>query len=67
MPKKLVVTQNYALARQRSYPPVGDALDAIMKALAAVEEKTGTPMPEETKAWVDACKAVKRRIVKPKT
>jgi len=31
--KKLQVTQDYVLARQRAYPPAGDALDAIMQAL----------------------------------
>lgn len=63
--KKLRITQDYALARQRAYPPVGDALDAIQKALAALDGKGGFTLPPEAKAWVEASEAVKTHIPKP--
>lgn len=64
MAKKLLISQDYALARQRAYPPVGDALDAVMKALVAINGKGGIKLPPEAQAWIDACEAVKVRISK---
>jgi len=51
------------LRRRDAYPPVGDALDAIAKGLAAYRD--GKPLPPETLAWLDACAEVKRRHPKP--
>jgi hypothetical protein len=65
MPKKLVITQDFALARQRAYPPVGDALDAIQRALSVLDGKAGINLPAEAKAWIAACEDVKTRIKKP--
>ena len=62
--KKLQVTQDYVLARQRAYPPAGDALDAIMQALAILDGKAGINLPADAKAWIAACQAVKTRIKK---
>lgn len=64
MAKKLSISQDYALRRQRAYPPVGDALDAIQTVLQALDSSGVIKLPPVAKAWVDACEAVKTRIPK---
>lgn len=64
MAKKLQITQDYALRRQRAYPPVGDALDAIQQALAALDGRAGFNLPAEAKKWLTDCENVKVRIPK---
>lgn len=58
---KITHTRDYREARQESYPPVGDQLDALFKYFAANPED----VPAELQAWVDACMAVKNRFPKP--
>lgn len=64
MVKKLSISQDYVLRRQRAYPPVGDALDAIQKALQTLQASGAIKLPSDAKAWVDACEAVKTHIPK---
>ena len=51
-------------ARAAAYPPVGDQLDAMMKGLAAIQA-AGVALPDETKAWIEACQEVKKRYPEP--
>jgi len=50
-------------ARAKSYPYIGDQLDAIYKLAAALREQ-GTPLPDEVLEWIDQCAAVKDRFPK---
>ena len=50
--------------RAKAYMDIGDQLDAMMKALDALQ-KGGMPLPPETSAWIAHCKDVKARY--PKT
>ncbi|GHE74693.1 hypothetical protein GCM10019059_37780 [Camelimonas fluminis] len=50
--------------RERAYMPTGDQLDAIAKGFRALLEQ-GFSLPDETRAWVENCEAVKARL--PKT
>lgn len=49
--------------RVEDYPQVGEALDAISKALRAIID--GKPIPQDAVDWVQRCEAVKARYPKP--
>jgi hypothetical protein len=49
-----------ARARARDYPAIGDQLDALAKAMAALRDQ-GVALPAETEHWLDSCAAVKAR------
>lgn len=61
--KKLRHNTDYRLHRALGYERPGDALDAIQKGFRAIMD--GKPIPAETRAWVEACEAVKARFKKP--
>lgn len=54
---KIFVKGDYRQSRQDAYPSIGDQLDAVMKGLEAYSK--GEPLPEDTLAWIDACRNVK--------
>jgi hypothetical protein len=64
--KKLQIETDYRPHRAASYPPTGEALDAIAKGFRALMGQ-GMTLPPETVAWVEACEAVKAKFKKPKT
>ena len=45
--------------RASNYPSMGDQLDAIMKAMAALKAQ-GVALPKQTEDWIDECQRVKR-------
>lgn len=49
--------------RERSYMPVGEQLDAIVKGFRALQ-KQGFLLPDETMAWLRSCEGVKERLPK---
>lgn len=55
----------YGPLRQREYPDIGDQLDAIYK-MAEFLNREGIPLPPETTAWLDKCRAVKEKYPKGK-
>lgn len=61
--KTLRIETDYAARRAAEYPPIGDQLDAIAKAL----ERSGIRehLPAETRDWLDKIAAVKARFPKP--
>lgn len=48
--------------RAAAYPGIGDALDALMKGLAAYHRRE--PLPADTLAYIEACEEVKARFPK---
>lgn len=52
---------SYRLRRRLEYPDVGEQLDAIWKALAALPQ----PLPAEAQAVLDRINAVKAKHPKP--
>ena len=64
MAKKIRFEQDAVIARERLYPPAGDALDAIMKALQFLDGRGGVNLPADTKAWIAACLDVKTKVPK---
>jgi len=57
---KLTHRKDYAEARREAYPPLGDQLDALWKALDA----SGQALPPEAQQVLDYVKSVKRRFPK---
>lgn len=55
---KITHRRDYAEARRGAYPPVGDQLDVIWKALSTL------PVSPETRAMLEAVQAVKRTFPK---
>lgn len=52
------------VARARSYPCVGEQLDAIMK-LAAHLDSIGLDLPASVRDWIAKCQEIKRKYPKP--
>lgn len=52
----------YQKLRVKEYPPLGDQLDAIMKALSAISKET--TLPGETLRWIAKCKEIKQKYPK---
>jgi hypothetical protein len=50
--------------RKAAYMPIGDQLDAIMKALAQLGSQ-GFQLPPETVMWIEHCQQVKEKYKKP--
>jgi predicted transcriptional regulator len=61
---KIHHTKDIAKLRAAEYPDMGDQLDAVMKGFAAAQVG-GMVLPDETKAWIDACQQVKKKYPKP--
>lgn len=51
-------------ARRKSYPDIGDQLDAIMKGFAHLREN-GVALPPDVEAWIGQCQEIKKRFPKP--
>ncbi|KAG0904997.1 hypothetical protein G6F61_014082 [Rhizopus arrhizus] len=51
-------------ARARSYPSVGEQLDAIMK-LASHLDSVGLDLPASVREWIAKCQEIKRKYPKP--
>lgn len=49
--------------RAAAYMPIGDQIDAIMKALAQLGAQ-GIQLPPETASWIDHCQQVKAKYKK---
>ena len=59
---KINIKVDYRAKRREAYPPIGEQLDALWKALAATPET----LPPEARAMLDQVQAVKSNIPKPK-
>jgi len=60
---KIRHSEPYAPLRRQAYPPVGEQLDAVLKMALALAQQ-GIALPEETRAWMAQCQAVKDRYGK---
>lgn len=49
--------------RAAAYMDIGDQLDAIMEGFDALQKK-GIVLPVKTLAWLEHCKAVKKRYTR---
>jgi len=63
VPLKITHHEPYGRLRARAYPPVGEQMDAILKLVQALYAQ-GIKLPDETRAWMEKCEAVKQRYVK---
>jgi hypothetical protein len=61
---KIRHSPNVRPLRAAEYMPLGDQLDAIMKALAQLGSQ-GIALPPETVAWIGHCQQVKLKYKKP--
>lgn len=61
---KVKVSVDVIEARARSYPDVGEQLDAIMK-LASHLDSVGLDLPASVREWIAKCQEIKRKYPKP--
>lgn len=55
----------YQRLRAGEYPPIGDQLDVLWKAVIELSQKTATNLPKESSDLLDAIQAVKDKYPKP--
>lgn len=61
---KVKVHVTFAEARAKTYPDVGDQLDAIMK-LAVHLDQMELDLPASVREWIAKCQEIKRKYPKP--